>query len=205
MRSQGSSAPEGNGVIVSQVVPFPWDTSLEVVGDYQAAQKAIDPTLTPDFVSLEGYLSGRLAAVALELIGPNPTRAALLQIINDIGRFDIGGNIITFGDKTREEPPKVFLTVIQPDGSFKPVDQLSRIPRRRWVCRSCFCGRAQPRNQRPTNHRIAAKRPMPACRTAARMPQDRVPTARNAIRTGQARSPLQSEPVRARNKRRGQR
>jgi ABC-type branched-subunit amino acid transport system substrate-binding protein len=119
---------EGNGVIVSQVVPFPWDTSLEVVGDYQAAQKAIDPTLTPDFVSLEGYLSGRLAAAALELIGPNPTREALLQVVKDIGRFDIGGNIITFGDKTRDEPPKVFLTVIQPDGTFKPVDRLSKDP-----------------------------------------------------------------------------
>ena len=58
--------PEGNGVIVSQVVPFPWDTSLKVVADYQAAQKALDPTLTPDFVSLEGYLSGRLVAAALE-------------------------------------------------------------------------------------------------------------------------------------------
>jgi ABC-type branched-subunit amino acid transport system substrate-binding protein len=115
---------DGNGVIVTQVVPFPWDTSLEVVGDYQAAEKAIDPTLTPDFVSLEGYLSGRLTAAALELIGPNPTRAALLQVINDVGRFDIGGNIITFGDKARDEPPKVFLTVIQPDGSFKPVDRL---------------------------------------------------------------------------------
>jgi len=119
---------EGNGVIVSQVVPFPWDTSLEAVADYQAAQKAIDPTLTPDFVSLEGYLSGRLAAAALELIGPNPTRAALLQIINDVGRFDIGGNIITFGDKTRDDPPKVFLTVIQPDGTFKPVDHLTKDP-----------------------------------------------------------------------------
>src|SRR5450755_753457 len=59
---------EGNGVIVSQVVPFPWDTSLQVVADHQAAEKAIDPTLTPDFVSLEGYLSGRLAAAALEVI-----------------------------------------------------------------------------------------------------------------------------------------
>ena len=119
---------EGSGVIVSQVVPFPWDTSLEVVGDYQAAIKAIDPTLTPDFVSLEGYLSGRLAAAALELVGPNPTRAALLQVINDVGRFDIGGNIMTFGDKSREEPPRVFLTVIQPDGTFKPVDRLSKDP-----------------------------------------------------------------------------
>ena len=119
---------EGNGVIVSQVVPFPWDTSLQVVADYQAAEKAIDPTLTPDFVSLEGYLSGRLAAAALELIGPNPTREALLQTIKEVGRFDIGGNIITIGDKAIEEPPKVFLTVIQQDGTFKPVDRLSKDP-----------------------------------------------------------------------------
>jgi hypothetical protein len=52
----------------------------------------------------------------------------LLQIVNDVGRFDIGGNIITFGDKARDDPPKVFLTVIQPDGTFKPVDHLSKDP-----------------------------------------------------------------------------
>jgi len=119
---------EGNGVIVSQVVPFPWDTSLQVVADYQAAEKAIDPTLTPDFVSLEGYLSGRLAAAALELVGPNPTRESLLEVINDVGRFDIGGNIITIGQKALDEPPKVFLTIIQQDGTFKPVDRLSKEP-----------------------------------------------------------------------------
>ena len=42
-----------------------WDTSLEVVGDYQAAQKTLDPSLPPGFIALEGYLSGRLAAVAV--------------------------------------------------------------------------------------------------------------------------------------------
>ena len=118
--------PEGAGVIVSQVVPFPWDTSLKLVRDYQAAQWAIDPSLTPDFVSLEGYLSGRLVAAALELTGPNPTRAQLLQVINDVGRFDISGNVVTFGAKTGEAPPKVFLTVIQRDGTFKPVETLAR-------------------------------------------------------------------------------
>ena len=116
--------PDGEGVIVSQVVPFPWDTSLKVVADYQAAQKALDPTLTPDFVSLEGYLSGRLAAAALEIAGPDPTRANMLRLINEIGRFDISGNVITLGAKSREAPPKVFLTVIQADGTFKAVDKL---------------------------------------------------------------------------------
>jgi len=115
---------EGEGVVVSQVVPFPWDRSLKVVADYQAAQRALDPGLTPDFVSLEGYLSGRLAAAALEVAGPNPTRAGLLRVINDVGRFDISGSIITFGSKVREAPPKVFLTVIQKDGSFKAVQRL---------------------------------------------------------------------------------
>src|ERR1700692_1234194 len=81
--------PEGNGVIVSEVVPFPWDASVKVVADYQAAVRALDPTLKPDFVSLEGYLAGRLVVAALEMTGPNPTRADMLRIINDTGRFDI--------------------------------------------------------------------------------------------------------------------
>lgn len=116
--------PEGEGVIVSQVVPFPWDRSLKLVADYQAAQKAFDPALTPDFVSLEGYIAGRLAAAALERTGPNPTRANLLRAINDIGRFDISGTIVTVGTRMLDTPPQVFLTVIQKDGTFKPVNRL---------------------------------------------------------------------------------
>ncbi len=116
--------PEGNGVIVSQVVPFPWDASVKVVADYQAAEKALDPNLRPDFVSLEGYLSGRLVATVLEMAGPAPTRAEMLRLIDDVGRFDISGDIMTFGAKTQDVPPKVFLTVIQPDGTFKAVDRL---------------------------------------------------------------------------------
>ncbi|GAC1495327.1 MAG: ABC transporter substrate-binding protein [Bradyrhizobium sp.] len=115
---------DGKGVIVSQVVPFPWDTSVRVVADYQMAQKAFDPSLMPDFVSLEGYLAGRLAAAALRLAGPNPTRAEMLRVINDVGRFDISGTVITFGPKTADSPARVFLTVIQPDGTFKTVQKL---------------------------------------------------------------------------------
>ena len=116
--------PDGEGVVVAQVVPFPWDRSIKLVADYQAAQTAFDPTLAPDFVSLEGYLSGRLAAAALEKAGPNPTRASLLRTINDIGRFDISGSLVTVGARAIETPPKVFLTVIQKDGTFSAVDRL---------------------------------------------------------------------------------
>ena len=110
---------DGRGVVVSQVVPFPWDTSLKVVADYQAAIKN-----APDFVSLEGYLVGRLAIAALEKMGAAPTREGLIKAIKDTGKFDIGGLEMTFGPTKNEGLDQVFLTVIQADGSFKAVDRL---------------------------------------------------------------------------------
>jgi ABC-type branched-subunit amino acid transport system substrate-binding protein len=110
---------DGRGVVVSQVVPFPWDTSLKVVADYQAAIKA-----APDFVSLEGYLVGRLAIAALEKLGAAPTRDGLIKVIKETGKFEIGGLMLTFGPSKNEGLDQVFLTVLQADGSFKPVDKL---------------------------------------------------------------------------------
>src|SRR5256885_12882683 len=91
--------PDGKGVIVSQVVPFPWDASLKVVADYQAAIKAVDAKAEPEFVSLECYLVGRLTVAALEKTGPNPTREGLLKTIKETGTFDIGG--LTDRESTR--------------------------------------------------------------------------------------------------------
>ena len=118
---------DGNGVVVSQVVPFPWDVSLKVVADYQAAIKAVDPQAQPEFVSLEGYLVGRLAIAALEKVGKDVTREALLKTIKETGQFDIGGLMMTFGPDDNEGLDKVFMTVIQPDGSFKAVDKLIKV------------------------------------------------------------------------------
>jgi hypothetical protein len=52
------------------------------------------------------------------------TRAGLLRAINEVGRFDISGSVITVGPKMQDAPPKVFLTVIQKDDSFKTIDRL---------------------------------------------------------------------------------
>jgi branched-chain amino acid transport system substrate-binding protein len=48
----------------------------------------------------------------------------LLRLIGEVGRFDIGGDVITFGAKASELPPRVFLTVIQADGTFKAIEKL---------------------------------------------------------------------------------
>jgi ABC-type branched-subunit amino acid transport system substrate-binding protein len=117
--------PDGAGVVVTQVVPFPWDTSIPVVADYQAALKAHDPAAEPGFVSLEGYLVGLLAVEALKRVPGLPTRKAFLEAIYQGGAFDLGGVRLDYGPGDNQGSDEVFLTVIRPDGSFEAVESLS--------------------------------------------------------------------------------
>ena len=114
---------EGAGVIVSQVVPFPWDASLPVVASYQKALTTMDGKSQPGFVSLEGYLAGRLVVEALKRIKDEPRREALLNAIGE-KPFDLGGVVLKYGPDRNQGSDQVYLTVLQADGSFRPVTRL---------------------------------------------------------------------------------
>jgi branched-chain amino acid transport system substrate-binding protein len=115
---------KGGGVIVSQVVPFPGDTSIPVVASYQVALAALDPEAKPGFVSLEGYLVGRLVIEALKRVPGEPTREALLDAITSTGAFDLDGIELIYGPGKNQGMDQVFFTILQADGSFKPVTRL---------------------------------------------------------------------------------
>ncbi len=116
----------GQGVVVTQVVPFPEDTSIPLVAQYRKALKASGSDAEPGFVSLEGYMVGRLVLQALEKLGGVVTRDGLLAIIARVGTFDLGGVTLTYGRDDNQGMDQVFLTVIESDGSFKAVKQLER-------------------------------------------------------------------------------
>ncbi len=118
--------PAGAGVVVTQVVPYPRDPSVAVVAKYQAALKAVNPSAEPGFVSLEGYMVGRLAIMALDRIEGNVTRQALLDTFSKNGTFDLDGTKLAFGADKNHGSDTVYLTVLQPDGSFKAVTALSK-------------------------------------------------------------------------------
>ena len=117
---------DGKGVVVTQVVPFPADTSIPLVARYQKALMAANPDAKIGFVSLEGYIVGRLVVEALGKAKGPVTRAALLSTIKETGTFDLGGITLTYGPNDNQGMHQVFLTVIQADGSIKPVDRLER-------------------------------------------------------------------------------
>lgn len=118
--------PAGAGVVITQVVPFPKDAAIPVVGRYQASLKASTPDAQPGFVSLEGYLVGRAIIAALEKVNGELTRKALIEAIQKAGTVDLGGFKLTYSDSSNRGSDHVFLTVIQADGSFKAVDHLEK-------------------------------------------------------------------------------
>ena len=116
--------PDGAGVLVTQVVPFPEDDSLPVVLSYLDALASHDPGAEPGFVSLEGYLAGRMVIAALQECGAEVDRSCLLDQLIDRGDFDIDGFKLQFGDGDNQGSDEVFLTVIGSDGKYHPVDTL---------------------------------------------------------------------------------
>jgi ABC-type branched-subunit amino acid transport system substrate-binding protein len=113
---------DGEGVVITQVVPFPWDNSIPLVQQYQAALKAHDANAQLGFVSLEGYIVGRIAIAALQKVQGDVTRDAFLKAMN--GSFDLGGMTLTYGAGDNQGLDDVFLTVIQADGTFRAVQRL---------------------------------------------------------------------------------
>ena len=121
---------DGAGVYVTQVVPFPFDAETPVVAAYQAALAAHEPDAVPGFVSLEGYIAGRLAIAGLSQCGGAVTRTCFLDALLGADEIDIDGFVMRFGDgenvtDDNQGSDAVFVTEIGPDGVYRSVDVLT--------------------------------------------------------------------------------
>jgi branched-chain amino acid transport system substrate-binding protein len=113
---------DGEGVIVSQVVPPPTpDTknpALPGVAEYGRLLALHYPDTRPSFVGLEGYLNARILCEGLRRAGRNLTRKQFLQAIASIDDYDPGiQNPVSFGTREYQGLNHVYLTVIK-DGDL---------------------------------------------------------------------------------------
>jgi len=116
---------QGEGVYVTQVVPLPrGETAL--AEQYRTALEAHSPGAEPSFVSLEGYLAGRLAVAGLRACGPEPTRKCFLNAMRTPNVADIGGFTMDYGPGDNQGSDAVFVTEIDAEGQFRLVEQLTR-------------------------------------------------------------------------------
>lgn len=107
------------GVVISQVVPFPWDNKLPVVREYRKALAEVDPKAEPSFTTFEAYLAGRAIIDALKKSGKEPTRTAFMAALDASGSLDFGGFTVGFKPNDRNGSKFVDLTVVSADGKMR--------------------------------------------------------------------------------------
>jgi branched-chain amino acid transport system substrate-binding protein len=115
----------GENSIISQVVPFPGDESVPVVKQYRADMTAAGKTAEIGFISLEGYLAGKLFVEIAGKAGRDLTRDSLLAAVP--GDYDLGGLRLHFADKDSQGSDSVFLTTVK-NGKVVSMDAPAATP-----------------------------------------------------------------------------
>jgi len=110
------------GVIITQVVPLP--TGQSTVGmRYREALASFAPEEKPDFISLEGYVTGNLLLEGLRLTGRNVTTDGLVDALESIHGLDLGlGVPLSFGLSEHQASHKVWGTVLDGNGAFQQLE-----------------------------------------------------------------------------------
>lgn len=116
---------DGDGVVISQVVPFPEDTAIPVVKECFDAVKKHYPDQKLGFINLEGCITAKVMAFALDKAGKDLTREGLIKTLENIKGLDIGGVSINIGPDDHQAFDNVFLTQIK-DGKITQIKTIGK-------------------------------------------------------------------------------
>jgi len=110
------------GVIVTQVVPALEGYSSFVL-EYKNALAKQFPGEAPDYVSLEGFVTGKLLAEGLRRTGPQVDTEKLVDALESLRSYDPGiGTPLTFGRTEHQASHKIWGTQLTGDGHYQPFD-----------------------------------------------------------------------------------
>ncbi|HTD06312.1 ABC transporter substrate-binding protein [Undibacterium sp.] len=103
---------DGDGIVISQVVPFPRDDKLAITKECAMLLAKHAPGMILGFVNLEGCITAKTLVIAMEKAGPALTRASLIQAFESIKALDIGGMQLNLSPENHQASSTVFLTQI---------------------------------------------------------------------------------------------
>jgi branched-chain amino acid transport system substrate-binding protein len=110
------------GVIVTQVVPAVEGYS-SIILDYKNALAKYFPGESPDYVSLEGYLSANVLIEGLKRAGPNLDTEKVVAGLEALHDFDMGlGTPISFGRAEHQASHKIWGTQLDTAGKYQPFE-----------------------------------------------------------------------------------
>ena len=121
--TRGIDSRSFSRIIVTQVVPYPFDESLPLVAEYKRLLQKHYPNEEPNYVSLEGFINARVLSKALVDAGPDLTRDKLIATIQTMDNVDIGiGKNIVFGNEDHQGLEDIYYSRMSSDGNFRVFD-----------------------------------------------------------------------------------
>lgn len=110
---------EGRGIMVSQVMPFPFSTTTAISREYRDAVRKAGGDAQPNYSSIEGYLAAKVLTEGLRRAGKNPSRESLIAGLESIQGASFGGFNVDFGPRSHVASHFVELSMLTEDGKVR--------------------------------------------------------------------------------------
>ena len=107
------------GVVVSQVMPFPFSLTTPISREYLAAVQKAGGDNKPNYSSMEGYIAAKLFTEGLKRAGKAPNREALIGGLESVQSLDLGGFVVGYGAKSHVASRFVDLSMLTDDGRVR--------------------------------------------------------------------------------------
>ena len=110
---------EGRGVVVSQVMPFPFAPIMPISKEFLDAIGKSAGEVKPNYSSMEGYVVAKVFAEGLKRAGRNPSRDALINGLESIQNVSFGGFNVNFGPRLHTASRFVDLSMLSEHGRVR--------------------------------------------------------------------------------------
>jgi len=109
---------DAQGVVVSQVMPFPFTPKTRLAGEHLAAGKeALGSAFKPSYVSIEGYAAAKTLVEGIRRASSNP--AGIAGGLESLRDLDLGGFHVDFAPDRHSGSKFIDLTMLTDDGKVR--------------------------------------------------------------------------------------
>jgi branched-chain amino acid transport system substrate-binding protein len=110
---------DGAGVVVSQVMPSPYNTARPIAREFVDAVKAAGKDAQANFSSMEGYVAAKVLVDGLKRGGAKISRESLIAGLEGMGSQSLGGFSVSFSPTDHVASSFVELSMLTGDGRVR--------------------------------------------------------------------------------------
>jgi branched-chain amino acid transport system substrate-binding protein len=81
----------GRNVVMSQVIPFPWDSRVAIVKEFNRLNTQYKAKVPVSHAALEGFAAAKLLTIAAQKAGAQADARKIAEVLRTTGPIDLGG------------------------------------------------------------------------------------------------------------------